>query len=219
MPTQNTIMGKVKASPYKASSATKTVTTVTKRNVPVLLSVIILGVALILYLRSRSGGTVRSGPLAVLTQSAAPDQSQIDNLTAGILALAGNSQVSTGGQVTNLPTAPGGGVSSPISGGVSGITAEDVIAGRLSPSTNPAPYDVGTQGELRTVGPITRIPGYSDADYAIAQSQNMSLVEWVKYQFLTTGKLTGLYGPNAGAPQKTLDASAIEQAKKELGYA
>lgn len=74
----------------------------------------------------------------------------------------------------------------------------------------------GQPGEIRTVGDITRIPGTSDTAWAVSQSQNMSAVDWIKYQYARTGTYVGLYGPNAGAPQRALDAAAIAEAKRQI---
>jgi hypothetical protein len=63
-----------------------TKSTGTSNQLPALIAIVAAGVALILFLRARSVGS-RTGPLVVLTQSAAPDQSTIDNLTASVLAL------------------------------------------------------------------------------------------------------------------------------------
>lgn len=265
--TSNTMMGKVKASPFAgASVSTKSTTTkspLNRKNLPVLILIVGAGTLMILYLRSRKGGSmnsqtpVQSGPLTVLTQSAAPDQSQIDNLTAGILALAGNSQVSTGGQVTNLPSNPGGGTSTPLPNSNGYITP---------PNSNGyiAPPIVGYNGgfSLDTGGiAFTTAPNLSKAQQdsidlfvkygggSQGLGPNNSLVDWYKYQlsaaeaarngvivgespaFLSSqgndpvaylrdtlgGGNPSFYGPNAGVPQKALDAEALAKAKAELG--
>lgn len=100
----NKIMGKVKQSPFTGSKVPSS-TPLKKSNTPALIAIVLLGAALILFLMSRQTQT-RTGPLTVLTQSAAPDQSTIDNLTASILALQG---------LVYIPSQePAGGASTPI---------------------------------------------------------------------------------------------------------
>lgn len=98
--TQNTIMGKVSASPYRKVN---TVTTKPERssNLPVYALLVLMGAALIIFWRNKDQGVAQTGPLMYLTQSAAPDQSTIDNLTNSINALAGQVH-------TPSPNPPGG---------------------------------------------------------------------------------------------------------------
>src|SRR3990172_508238 len=98
----NTKMGKVKASPYSVADASGSTPAPKSSNLPLYMGLVVFGVGFIMLMRARSGD-IRTGPLVVLTQSAAPDQSSIDNLTASILA------------ITALSDKPGGGVSTPIS--------------------------------------------------------------------------------------------------------
>lgn len=103
----NKIMGKVKVSPFSGTSTPSSGSPTTsrlKRNLPVLLALLLVGVAIILFLRSRSAG--RAGAAVNLISTTAPDQSTIDNLTASILALQGQ---------VHLPSPiPGGGASTPV---------------------------------------------------------------------------------------------------------
>jgi hypothetical protein len=101
--------------------------------------------------------------------------------------------------------------------------------------------------DIRTVGDITQIPGTSAADFATAQSQNMSLVDWYKYQLQKVsaaqqGQILGespqfvaqntpqgylantlnggnisMYGPNAGPEQLAADNAARAEAMRQLG--
>lgn len=102
----NTIMGKVKQSPYSGTSLAPTSTPAKASNLPVLIAVALVGALAIMWVRQRSNPAVQTGPLVVLTQSAAPDQSTIDNLTNSINALAG--------QVHTASPVPTGGASTPI---------------------------------------------------------------------------------------------------------
>ncbi len=101
----NTKMGKVKASPYSVADASGSQPVSKPSNLPVYIGLVAFGVGFIMLMRARSGD-VRTGPLVVLTQSAAPDQSTIDNLTASILAISG--------QVHVPSPNPTGGTSTPI---------------------------------------------------------------------------------------------------------
>lgn len=101
--TQNTLMGKVKSSPFKAVKTTETPAKTS--NLPFLGALVLFGISMLFFLRARQPD-VRTGPLVVLTQSAAPDQSTIDNLTASINAIAG--------QVHSPAATPTGGTSTPI---------------------------------------------------------------------------------------------------------
>lgn len=102
--TQNTIMGKVKTSPFSGMKD-NTATPAKASNLPFLGALVLVGVAILFFLRAKQPN-VQTGPLVVLTQSAAPDQSTIDNLTASILAISG--------QVHTPSPNPTGGASTPI---------------------------------------------------------------------------------------------------------
>lgn len=79
---------------------------VKKSNVPAILGIVLVGVAVILFLKSRNNATVSTGPVVSINGGNAPDQSQIDNLTAGVLALQG---------LVHVPsTSPSGGTGTPI---------------------------------------------------------------------------------------------------------
>jgi hypothetical protein len=101
------IMGKAKAPSFfkGEGGSSKSKTSPLKRNMPVLLAIVLLGVALILYLRSRST-VVQTGPALTTAGVTSSDQTQIDTLTAAILAHSG--------QVTINPSSPSGGASTPI---------------------------------------------------------------------------------------------------------
>lgn len=106
----NNDMGRLPRSPFSVDSLSSAGHE-TKRRIPGLImfgSLAVLGVVLVLILRSRS--STQTGPQVTLTQSAAPDQSTIDNLTNSIIALQG--------QIHLGSATPGGGVASPITGGI-----------------------------------------------------------------------------------------------------
>lgn len=101
----NKIMGKVAVSPFgKTTKSSTPASSSIKRNFPVLLALLLLGVAIVLFMRSRSYS--QTGPALNLISTTAPDQSAIDNLTASVLAMQG--------LVTTNPSIPGGGTSTPI---------------------------------------------------------------------------------------------------------
>lgn len=100
--TQNKIMGKVKSSPFKSLPSTGGTSTKTS-NLPLYGGLVLAGVAAILFLRA---GKSQTGPLVVLTQSAAPDQSTIDNLTASINAWGEQLKGPPGGASTPQTPAP-----------------------------------------------------------------------------------------------------------------
>src|ERR1035437_10029954 len=87
MPNTTTKMGRVKGSQQFFTGDAVQGDTKPKSNVLVYVLIVVAGAALILYFRNRVNNGARTGPLVVLTQSAAPDQSTIDNLTASINAL------------------------------------------------------------------------------------------------------------------------------------
>jgi hypothetical protein len=107
MPATIKKMGKVAASPFgaltKAGPAKKS-------NKLVLVLIVVGGVGIIWYLRTHSSantvGKSTTDAAVSINGGSAPDQSTIDNLTASVLALQG--------QVTNNPSVPGGGTSTPI---------------------------------------------------------------------------------------------------------
>jgi len=105
---ENKIMGKVGASPFK-SLPSQGKTSDGSSNAVLYAGLVLFGAAAIMLMRARSGPPVQTGPLAVLTQSAAPDQSTIDNLTESVLAVAGHVYVwgpkPTGGASTPLTPA------------------------------------------------------------------------------------------------------------------
>uniref|UniRef100_A0A6M3LKV4 Uncharacterized protein n=1 Tax=viral metagenome TaxID=1070528 RepID=A0A6M3LKV4_9ZZZZ len=141
MASQNKIMGKVKSpsffkgstsqsSPSKASSI--------KRNFPVLFALVLLGVAIILFLRSRSSSS--TGPVLNLIGTSPSDQFAIDNLTASILALQG---------LVHVPSPiPGGGTSTPIS--------------NVPTSTNPGSGSSSSGGNASYVAPYPNATAYGD---------------------------------------------------------
>jgi len=88
MPSTTTKMGRVSRPQEFFATDEIQGDTKPKSNVLVYVLIVVAGAALILYLRSRAGGA-RTGPLVVLTSSAAPDQSTIDNLTNSVNALDG----------------------------------------------------------------------------------------------------------------------------------
>lgn len=103
MTSPNKIMGKVKSpSFFKGSTSQSSPSNASslKRNFPVLLALVLLGVAIILFLRSR--GSSSTGPVLSLSGESTPDQSTI----ASILA--------SQGQVHIPSTNPSGGASTPI---------------------------------------------------------------------------------------------------------
>src|ERR1035437_10078449 len=107
MPATIKKMGKVAASPFGALTKG---TTAKPNNKPILILIVVGGVAAIWYLRNHSSsntvGSSTTNPAVSINGGTAPDQSTIDNLTASILALQG--------QVTNNSSIPSGGTSTPI---------------------------------------------------------------------------------------------------------
>ena len=99
-------MGKVSASPFKTLTSSPSKSNDGSSNVVFYGALVLFGAAAIMLMRARSGPPVQTGPLAVLTQSAAPDQSTIDNLTESVLAIAG--------QVYVWGPKPTGGTSTPL---------------------------------------------------------------------------------------------------------
>src|SRR5487761_2537623 len=110
MPTPTiTKMGKAKG-PAFVDNLTNA-SPVKKQNLPMLLLIIAGGVGVLWILRTKSNFASNTAgrttnPALSINGGNAPDQSTIDNLTASILALQG--------QVTNNPSVPGGGASTPI---------------------------------------------------------------------------------------------------------
>jgi len=99
---------KVSRSPYAGANVSQTAST-PKQHTSVIYYVIIAFVAALVIMFVRSGRTIaQTGPVLVLNAPAAPDQSQIDNLTQSINALAGQVHVPS-----SIPT---GGASTPIVG-------------------------------------------------------------------------------------------------------
>src|ERR1035437_2850463 len=100
-------LGKVAASPFGALTKS---TPAKKNNKPILILIVVGGVAVIWYLRNHSSantvGSSTTNPAVSINGGNAPDQSTIDNLTASILAVQG--------QVANNSSIPSGGTSTPI---------------------------------------------------------------------------------------------------------
>ena len=99
-------------SPYVGADVSQSAPSQPKAHNGILYIVGALAVAVaFMYVRARGsyGGTpVRTGPVLTLVPPAPPDQTQIDNLTNAINALAG--------QVHTPSSTPGGGVSTPTMG-------------------------------------------------------------------------------------------------------
>lgn len=102
MKSTNKIMGKVEVSPFgkTATKSSSTKTSPLKRNMPVLLALVLLGVAIVLYLRSRDTGKSMTGPLVQTGLSPSGDYI--------------SSQFASQGQVYLPSVIPTGGASTPI---------------------------------------------------------------------------------------------------------
>jgi len=196
MSSPNKIMGKAKSpSFFKGATSTSPTSSPIKRNMPVLLALLLIGVAIILFLRSRSStSSASTGPVLSLSGGSAPDQSTIDNLTASILALQGQVHIPSinPGGGTSTPIAPVPDTTVPGSGnsgsGSSGVLYTPAVASRMAAAVDKV-NSYG--GEIRTVGPITQIPGTSAADFAKEQSANLGLVDWYKYQYAKVAAAKG----------------------------
>lgn len=104
---QNEIMGKVARSPY--SKETMPRQPAEHRGQPVnkallYVAVAAVGAVAVMLLRQRQAPATQTGPLVVLSDAVPPEQSQIDNLTQAVLALAAQSQ--NGGATTPQTPAP-----------------------------------------------------------------------------------------------------------------
>lgn len=101
---------RVTSSPYAGADVSQSAPSPRKTNNAVLYIIVAFAAAVaIMYVRGRGsyGGTpVQTGPVLTLQAPAPPDQSQIDNLTNSINALAG--------QVHTPSPVPSGGASTPI---------------------------------------------------------------------------------------------------------
>lgn len=107
MPTQNKIMGKARSPSFFKSAREQSTSPVKKDNLPILILIVVFGVAGIMIVRSKaSGGASGSGPLLSLSPTGLADQNQINNMTQSILVLAG--------RVHTASPAPAGGASTPI---------------------------------------------------------------------------------------------------------
>ena len=109
MKSPNKIMGKVKSPSFfkgSISQSSSTKASPLKRNMPVLLALVLLGVAIILYLRSRSSGTSMTGPLVQTGLPASDTSSTIASFASqGLVNV--SSAIPTGGTstpITSLPT-------------------------------------------------------------------------------------------------------------------
>ena len=111
MPATIKKMGKAAASPFGALTKS---TPEKKSKLPILILIVVGGVVVIWYLRNHSSantvGKSTTNPAVSINGGSAPDQSQIDNLTAAVLALQGlqpgNSSVPSGGTSTPITTQP-----------------------------------------------------------------------------------------------------------------
>ncbi len=202
--------------------------------IPILIGVVAVGAGAVLFMRSKSAAPSNTGPALTLVPSGAADQSTITNMLQALHAINGmQSDTPAGGTGTpitgvsnphNTPSpnfeggpvyqdgqslgnglfaGPGGQVLDRVHGTVGGIDTNSRTG--LPP------------GGIQTVGPLSYPGGITDSQRAAADSRNMSLVDWIKYQYAKTGSFVGLYGPNAGAPQQALDAAGIAAAKQQLG--
>lgn len=97
---QNRIMGKVKSSPFAGDSITEPRAKPASM-FPIYIAIAAIAALGIMLVRQRSNPAVQTGPLVTLTPVVA-DQSAIDNLTASILAVSG--QTPTGGVSTPITT-------------------------------------------------------------------------------------------------------------------
>jgi hypothetical protein len=106
MPSPIKKMGKAAASPFGALTKS---TPAKPNNKPILILIVVGGVVAIWYLRNHSSantvGKSTTGAAVSINGGSAPDQSQIDNLTAGVLALQGLQHVAS--------PSPSGGTSTP----------------------------------------------------------------------------------------------------------
>src|ERR1035437_9252595 len=147
MPATIKKMGKVAASPFGALTKGPAAK---PNHKPVLILIVVGGVAVIWYLRNHSsantvGKTTTSAAVSI-NGGNAPDQSTIDNLTASVLALQG--------QVTNNPTSPGGGTSTPITTQPIATTPLAAIASSIVSSPQ--------QGAYSGSGNFVQGPGYAN---------------------------------------------------------
>jgi hypothetical protein len=114
-----------------------------------------------------------------------------------------------GGQPVPTGTAPGG-TTSPLDGlpgavGYGGNGGGIVLPGNLDPTSAEYRSFFGIPLDIRTVGDLTIPAGADPAGVALAQSQNMSLVDWYKY-WITKVQVIVSGGPIIGESQDFLNS-------------
>ncbi len=141
-------MGKAKG-PAFVDNLTKA-SPVKKQNLPMLLLIVAGGVGVLWILRSKSNFAANTAgsttnPAVSINGGSAPDQSTIDNLTASVLALQG--------QVTNNPSVPSGGASTPVT------TIPSNTTGNGNPGSGNTNY---VQGAWSGAANFVQGPGYAN---------------------------------------------------------
>lgn len=228
MPATIKKLGKVASSPFGALTKS---TPAKKNNKPILILIVVGGVAVIWYLRTHSSantvGKSTTSAAVSINGGSAPDQSQIDNLTASILAMQG---------LVNVPsTNPGGGASTPITPTPIGngnpgsgtqflgppVSNGSVMAPNTTDTTKPVNMTGTTPayqaaidkvasygGSINSVGPLTDSSGNP-----ASSSTNLSLVDWYKYQYakVASAKSGTIVGESAAFLQHSPDPNAYLQ--------